>query len=92
MASVSEDGVEVTDWATLAFRILWLAVHTLNSTYLEPGAKDPAGTEVDRDRVNGYMSKNVLNFKKCSENREADEKVAGQGAASEEEAWVGVLQ
>lgn len=60
-------------------------MHTLNSTYLEPGAGDPAGTEMDRDQVNGYMSKNILKFKKCCENRGAGERVAGQGAASEEE-------
>lgn len=31
------------------------------------------------------MSKNILKFKKCCENRGAGERVAGQGAASEEE-------
>lgn len=47
---------------------------------------------MDRDQVNDYMSKNVLKFKKCSENGGAGERVAGQVAASEERAWVSVLQ
>lgn len=38
---------------------------------------------MDRDQVNGFMSENILRFKKCSENRGAGERVAGQGAAME---------
>lgn len=34
---------------------------------------------MDRDQGNGYMSKNMLKFKKCSENRGTGERVAGQG-------------
>lgn len=39
-----------------------------------PGAGDPVGTEMVRHRVNGYMSKDILRFKKCSENEGAGER------------------